>query len=54
MVWSIGQLFREAPSEIYALMDANGDGLISFDEFTAFGRTIAAPSFVFSREVGRD
>ncbi|EER20339.1 hypothetical protein Pmar_PMAR010074 [Perkinsus marinus ATCC 50983] len=43
-------LFREAPSEIYALMDANGDGLISFDEFTAFGRTIAAPSFVFSRE----
>ncbi|KAF4691562.1 26S proteasome non-ATPase regulatory subunit 8 [Perkinsus olseni] len=43
-------LFREAPSEIYALLDANGDGLIAFDEFTAFGRTIAAPSFVFSKE----
>ncbi|KAF4677043.1 26S proteasome non-ATPase regulatory subunit 8, partial [Perkinsus chesapeaki] len=42
------KLFRDAPGDIYTLMDENNDGLVNLTEWTKFGNTIRAPAFVFT------
>ncbi|EER20340.1 hypothetical protein Pmar_PMAR010075 [Perkinsus marinus ATCC 50983] len=44
------QLFRNAPVDVYVLLDEDGDGRVSLSEWTRFGRIVRAPAFVFTEE----